>query len=231
MKPLLGIVFGILTLFWLSCTQFRFGQFEKKFWQEHQSIFSTTTDFEIITPDKLTQQLHFYDQHQKALLAFYPEQLNIKQRAQWLLIQNTLKDHSERLHALQKDPAIYNMGGVLKALLAKSSMPLDQRLVKIAAYLPKTRPYYAAAKTNLQTPTPERLALSIDKQLLTLRFMQTELMDSLTNATLGEPQRQDIVQQAAAAQIAVKDYLAFCRSLLFEYHDINKQHDNVILNN
>ena len=144
----------------------------------------------------------------------------------WAAVRATEQDvvrELQRMQALYRDPAAYNLGGILKIALSDTTRTLRQRLERIAGLLPQSAGYYAAAKANLRRPDAERVVLAMQKQLWTLQFLQSELQDSLALVPLNASQRDSIFTQILLAKIAVKDFLAFCRSLQFEAQDENWQ--------
>ena len=127
-----------------------------------------------------------------------------------------MQDKLLKINQLRSDPSLYNLGGVIKTILVRKNTTSEEKWQRLEQQLQEAPWYYTVAKDNLVYPDTAKTRLSIEKQLLTLQFLQTELLDSLSRSKLKEPQRQNILTQHSKAQIAVKDYLAFCRSILFE---------------
>ncbi len=202
-----------------SCNQWRFDSFAIQFWKAHNTVFSITAASGIPDSSQLKQREIFLLKQTEAFYAFDQSTLEPTHQQEWNKIAQELASRKKELEQLRSDPSLYNIGGRAKVILANAKTPLNQRLTQIDAQLAKFKSYYDIAKANLRHPDIEKTQLAIRKQLLTLQFLQTELTDSLNRSTFAEPQQQKIVQHRTQAQIAVKDYIAFCRSIIFEHND------------
>lgn len=209
----------ICLLLCYACTKWQFQQFEKKFQLQYQSLYQQKTDFQIITPEICAARRQFIDTQIKALNAFSPARLSAAQSQAWQGYRQTLDKLFAELTNLQSDPSLYNPVGHWKAVLAQSNSPLDERLHRISRQMQKATAYFSAAKANLRKPIPRQTELAIQKQLLAINFLNTELLDSIALSSLSVADRDTLRLRAYATKIAVKDYLAFCRSLLFEQSD------------
>ncbi|HMO40571.1 MAG TPA: hypothetical protein PKC76_15095 [Saprospiraceae bacterium] len=145
-----------------------------------------------------------------------PTRLSQRYRAERQHFERQLHERLSQIQTWQTDPAHYNLGGALKATLVNPDFSMDIRLLQLEAQLREAPRYYAIAKSNLARPDSARTKLAIDKQLLGLRFIESELADSLQLANLSDAQHAAIATHTYAARLALKDYIAFCRSLLFE---------------
>ncbi|HMN90747.1 MAG TPA: hypothetical protein PKD70_13850 [Saprospiraceae bacterium] len=142
--------------------------------------------------------------------------LNTKNQAAQAKLEAHFHDRILFLQQLKRNPALYNLGGELKATLSNDSVPLVARLERIGRQLALAPTYYANAKDYLTLPDTTRLELAIRKQLYALQWFNMDLQDSLQIAALPPAPRDTLEQRLQQARIAVKDYIAFCRSLLFE---------------
>ena len=75
------------------------------------------------------------------------------------------------------------------------------------------------AKTNLKKPSIKKTLLAIEKNSLGFHFLKNEIMDSLAVAECMQFDQEEFVQEMDASLIAMKDYVAFCNSLKFEYSE------------
>jgi len=121
------------------------------------------------------------------------------------------------------DPSYYNVAGELKWLLASNYAPLPTRLKAISQKLDKTDLYYEAAKSNLQQVSIKSTLLAIDKHIKGFQFLNGELRDSLKSVTITPIEKKELEVNIQKAKYAIKDYLAFCESLKFEYEDKDSQ--------
>jgi len=206
-----------------------FHQFKKEVTRSYQKeirpLSTPPYALNIREPKILEAEQRFYTQH---LMHFQPETLeglSDENKAAWLQLKKQMEYNLMKIKSLQSDAALYNLGGALKSTLSNTNQSSDQKWQRMQQQLTEAPLYYITAKNNLINPDINKTSLAIDKQLFTLKFLQTEFLDSLAQSGLSEPQQQKFVQQAAQAQISVKDYIAFCKSIIFEYHNsalINK---------
>lgn len=130
-----------------------------------------------------------------------------------------LTQYETLLQTLRTDPSYYNLGGYLKTTLAQEKTPLYWRMPVIKAQMLRSGPYYAAARRNLSRPDPGRARIAVQKHLLTMEFLEGELRDSVSAAGLDPFETEEILGQLYQTRLEVKDYLAFCRSIIFEHRD------------
>lgn len=173
----------------------------------------------IIEPEQLRAEQTYYSGFQNKLESIDQQRLTPKNRGIYQTLSQEVSARLAFLDQLRHDPALYNLGGKLKVTLSRPETPLPTRLEMIEAQLREAMHYFAVAKENLQSPKPEKTQLSIEKQLLTLEFLQSELPDSIALAQLDEAKKAALFDQLQHATLAVKDYLAFCKSLQFEHRD------------
>lgn len=200
-----------------------FKRFENDVRQENLIFYDTILNgnytFPIIHPGELNKKQVLLQQYLTRLKKIDLERLNVKNKVLFTRLEQSITKQLRILHTLQTDPSVYNLGGEMKAMLVNDSIPLDGRLLRIGQLLKDADSYYLTAKVNLIQPHPDKTVLAMQKQLRTLNFLNSELLDSLALANLSAPEREELKTRAAQAKLAVKDYLAFCRSLLFEQRD------------
>jgi len=197
---------------------------QRQFEREHQNSIAPLRDSQqlalnILSPKQLQMEKAFYKKHQAQLERIDPRHLTKKNKMAYRLLERDILTRLAFLTQLQRDPALYNLGGKLKAKLAQPEIPLEARLQHIGHLLADADKYFQTAKNNLHMPHPEQTDLSIEKQLLTLVFLQSELSDSIAQADLNPQERTALQSKNNQAIIAVKDYLAYCKSLQFEHRD------------
>lgn len=142
------------------------------------------------------------------------ERLPEPERADYHQFRNELLRLRDQLITQQYDPALYNLGGELMPLLADTLRPVAERNRLLSRYLAQAPAYYDSAKAILRTPDPGRLQLAVRKQRKSLLLLDQEL-----TGFLSPPARDSLEPLIRQARFAVKDYLAFCESLLFERRD------------
>ncbi len=123
---------------------------------------------------------------------------------------------SRLLERLQNDPSIYNLGGLLHQTLHEPAYSNEEKISRVQAILATANAYYAAAKATIRDPEPEKLRLAVRKQRRTLNYLRSELFE---HPAFSSIQHGTLTQERESARIAVKDYLAFCNSLLYDAQD------------
>ena len=169
---------------------------------------------------KLADDLLFCQQYLDSLSLIKKEKLSLES-------QEDLLDHQEQLHGIIKhisnktvfnsDPTFYNVQGPFRYLLQSQHAPLKHRLLIINKKMQSIPSYYRTAKNNLTKPKKEKITQAIDQHLNTFAFFQQTMRDSLFKAQLEKTERKKFIRNLNKAQDAIKDYVAFCNSVLFEF--------------
>lgn len=120
---------------------------------------------------------------------------------------------------LRRDPSQYNLGGSIQNILSDTHKPITYRLDEIFYTLQKAPSYYDSAKDNIYKPIASKCRLAVQKQLLTMDFLNGSLPDSIRHAPLNATFKKELLQQIKVAKLSVKDYLAYCESLWFIHQD------------
>lgn len=197
---------------------------QRQFEREYKDVILPLRDSQqsalsILTPDQWRREQSFYKKYQARLGRIDPRHLTEKNKIAYRYLERDIHSRLTFLKQLQQDPALYNLGGKLKAMLAQPETPLKKRVQHIGRLLADSGQYFQAAKNNLRHPIPKQTELCIEKQLLTLDFLQSEWTDSMNRANLSSQEKATLQAQTDQAVLAVKDYLAFCKSLQFEHRD------------
>lgn len=121
------------------------------------------------------------------------------------------------------DPSFYNVCGQLKRKLSISKYSTCERLEFIHHDLEKIPAYYEVAKNNIKKPSIKKTLLAIEKNSLGFKFLKHELMDSLNSTACTQFEKEKFVKEMDNSLIAIKDYVAFCNSLKFEYGEKNSE--------
>ena len=220
---LLGILVFATFLAWFFVERnpnVEFRRFKKAIAQDYQAQIAPLSKKEYVLnisePPLLEAEHHFYRYYSINFRPNNASGLNEKNKADWQRLKNQMQDKLLEIKQLRSDPSLYNLGGVIKTTLVRKNTTSEEKWQRLERQLQEAPWYYTVAKDNLVHPDTAKTRLAMDKQLLTLQLLQTELLDSLSRSKLKEPQRQSILTHHYKARIAVKDYLAFCRSILFE---------------
>jgi hypothetical protein len=169
------------------------------------------------TPKDLKNKLHQVDrfQDQMALLEPTP-QWPAEKRALYEELNRYLLELDAHFSSFQSDPSIYNLGGRLVQNLSDPRLNSEEKSQRCLQHLEKASLYYRTAQLCIKRPAPERLQLAIQKQLAGLQLMEGALPDSLQQWNLPAERHNQFQKALYIAQLACKDYVAYCNSLLFE---------------
>ncbi len=182
-------------------------------------------NFPVQAPNKnrLQKAADYFQQMSFDLGEFDQDQLNERNKNLLATLKydvqmctNFLKDG-----AYEWDPSFYNVGGILKSKLNNPNTPnLCDRLDYILNDFENIPAYYETAKSNFIKPSIKKTLLAIDKNSLGFHFLKNELMDSLAIAECMQFDKEEFIKEMDRSLIAIKDYVAFCNSLKFEYGEL-----------
>lgn len=180
--------------------------------------FEANSQMSILLPDQLDSLEFQVEQQQLIIDSVRHLRLSESILQELEDLETQLAKERLRIQQARSNPAIYNLGGLLKRVLVNQEYPLWVRLTQIDSCLQYAESYYDSAKQILQQPTPEKLPVAIQKQLLGIQFLLEELPDSIQKAdpiTIDSllPQFQQQIEQG---KIGIKDYLAYCQSLYLD---------------
>lgn len=173
----------------------------------------------VIRPDLLDSALIRNDRYRRRLLLITEKCLSGTQIQERDSLLRALTDHSHNWRQWQTDPARYNLSAEVKRLLSQHQLPINERLLAIDLCLSNAMYYYQAARENLRRPSPDRVQLAAQKQILGLRLLMEELPDSIQQASLATKQRRQLIDNTQNTRLQLKDYIAFCESIGFEHRD------------
>lgn len=210
------------------------GQFEVEFplvfpdYAAAMGIPQATDVLVIPTKKRLEEQLDFCRKYLASFEGF--EQLTDhpeldEQRIEKIEILTGMIQQMTGPHSPFNDPGFYN---VYPALVWRNSQlrPLFDSIKTnlLLKTLNKTPLYFSHAKANLDDPNIPRTTTAIDLQEKTFDFLTTTIAESIRSLpeTSG---RKKLEMAREEAQIAVKDYSAFCKSILVELKKLEQVSD------
>lgn len=223
LSVLLIILLIISILIWRSFdSNVRFQQLKKDYNKNYNVIITKDTVLMgIPAAAQLSALISHFNHYKFELQKIKPEQLKAPNRAAWQQMSQVIVAQIQFLQKLRQDPRLYNIGELYKSTLKNKERTLKSRLQLIENQLQIAAKYYDNAKANLINPDSANLQPAIQQQLQTLHFLQNELLDSLYRAKLSQATHETFLANTHKAKLAVKDYLAFCRSLQFEFQNTN----------
>lgn len=116
------------------------------------------------------------------------------------------------------DPSAFDLTNYYKNIIEQEKDTL-KALKILSTELAKAPEHFESAKQLLITPDPEKSALSVQKQLLFLRFLQIELPELIQGSQLSDSEKEQMGKIVKEAKLAAKDYIGYCESLIFEHLD------------
>jgi hypothetical protein len=146
--------------------------------------------------------------------------LSRRGKDQRLELEATLQQEWRHWEPYRVNPALYNLGGLLKKELVRSAGdPPAVRLERLGAILEQADGYYAAARQNLVVTDVSLYRLAAQKQYLGLEFLQKEWADSLAVFPVSPAERQALREKTRRTTLALKDFMGFCESVYLNYRD------------
>ncbi|MBI2380691.1 MAG: DUF885 domain-containing protein [Gammaproteobacteria bacterium] len=162
------------------------------------------------------EQLRFGADWLKRFAALDETKLDAGAKTDLALIRAQLEAgrwYLETFKSWQWDPSQYNVAEPIALLLNTEYAPLPERLATVSLRLAQVPAYYAAAQGNIQEPTREHTALAIQQSEGTLSVLSEDLLKQAETAGLTLEARQTLGKNLAAAQEAVRGYIAFLKTL------------------
>lgn len=204
-----------------SCTKqdHQFTQFEKTAQNDLQNSQEEYPLHSIAVLKNLKKREQAYLELKKRLNQFEYDKLNQTNQALFKQLHQKIVQAQGKLTPFFEDPSLYNLGGILKEILADSQLNLEEKLQRIEQTLSKSSSYYELAKENLVRPKAEKIELAVQKQILSINFLFSELSDSITHSKIEKEMLQRLEREKTTTKLVLKDYIAYCESLYFEHRD------------
>jgi hypothetical protein len=117
-----------------------------------------------------------------------------------------------------KDPSAFDVTGYFQNQLSNTTDTI-LFLQQMSAELEKVPEHFENAKKIITSPDPDKSALSVQQQILFLRFLQIDLPDIIKSSDLPDKDKSTLLSRIKASKIASKDFIGFCESLIFEHFD------------
>lgn len=166
----------------------------------------------IITKEKIKEDLVFCASQLEALTAFDTLQLSPDHQIAWQNTSVKLEKKIGQIQMYQTHPERYNIYTALQKVASKEEWSLTQRLEMWQKQLALSPLFYQAAKENLETIDVKNAKETWDAHIKTFMFLNENLKKQLTQSDWTSTQKKDFSIALEAAELAVKDYIAFCRS-------------------
>lgn len=171
----------------------------------------------LVYPSKqLQSDLEFLDYAATLVQLTDTSRLNDRQieRYHQLLAQMAAK--RSEIIPYRRNPAFYDLGTPVGQLLRDTTLELDSKLDQIHPLLDSLPAFYASARENLNYFSEDRVALTLDLQQTFFLLLRDALTDSIAISGLSEVEKTSLQQKSEQCRLAITDYMAFCRSKLYE---------------
>lgn len=175
------------------------------------------------TSTRFEEAISYFTKINESLKKIEYSELNVENQSNYDKIDNEIKSSLTYLQdsSYSWNPAFYNVGGILKNKLSTPNLDLCERLTAINADLEKIPVYYETAKSNLKDISIQKTLLAINKNSHGFHFLKNEVLDSLKSSNCEAINDSTFLVKRNKSLIAIKDYVAFCNSLKFEYKEEN----------
>ncbi|MCB0607908.1 MAG: hypothetical protein H6562_08845 [Lewinellaceae bacterium] len=173
----------------------------------------------LISPEELTGAIRAMDSLELVLKGLDQARLSAKARLSYPEVARKWEEKANRFRRLRSDPTLYNLGGELQRVITDPGLSPAGKITYMKKALSNAPDFYRFARLSLSRPEYDRFPLAVQKQLLTLHFLDVELTNGLQELGAGDELVGELGQLASKARIAVKDYIGFCESQTWIYQD------------
>ncbi len=225
MNVKLSFFYLSLFLFFSACTQdhnqlvndlaTNFKQQKQAFFADQMNLVPKLPAFEASKGAQLDQLLR---QYRDDLLKINPERLTAANRVSFAHLQQFITDAHVNYTLEQKylwDPSFYNTHHHFNAIFSDSTLTTSEKLAQFKPLILALPTHYTTAIQNLQHNELSIRRVAAAKEDL-LEVFHT-LKYKIPKLALEQAATDLAIPESAEAIFAVKDYLAFCKSLTFEY--------------
>ncbi len=187
------------------------------------------TDILVIpSREKIKEHLSFCQKYLETFESFQPfehqTELN-EQRIEKIEILNGMMERMTGVRSPFNDPGFYHIYPALAWRISQLNQNPDltnaNLLLKTLSKIPV---YFSHAKANLDDPNISRTIAAIDLQEKTFDFLSTTVASKIDSLPKNDT-RNDLKMAHENAAIAVKDYTAFCKSILIELKKLKQTSD------
>lgn len=224
LRGILIILFIVIVIvIWRSYnSNVRLEQMQYAYHKKKELITSkSTTKINLPTTLQLEALQKHYNNYLIDLKKIDPSKLSLdNQRSRERSIRQVRKE-LQVFERMTQDPSYYDIGLPLRQILDDRTLNNQERFFLIESKLETAKLYYEIAKQHLHSPDFNKIKPAIQIQLKTYHFLQHEMIDALNIANLTPLQQKRFLSKWNAAKLAIKDYLAFCRSIEFEQRAAN----------
>lgn len=130
----------------------------------------------------------------------------------WSRLTRNWQEAASQLRALRHNPLVYSIRPHLEALLQKPITPAE-KIVELRTWLAQAPDYYYRARRNLRKPARLQCIAAVEEGIQTVAHLEGTLRPWLMASKEDSAQARSTWAAFEQAELAVKDYLAWCRSV------------------
>lgn len=203
-------------ILFLSCQQdVKFQSFVESFQPSYQEHFRVPTEpLVIINLEKINKDLAFCEEQLQILKTFDNQKLSPDNQEKWQKIQVKLERKISQIQAFQTEPDSYNIYPAFQKVLHQKNWSLEKKLSIWKEQLLLTPLFYQTAIENLQDVDVKNAKETWDAHIKTFMFLNQELPTLLKQSGWSRLDQYSYSKKINTAEVAVKDYIAFCRSVV-----------------
>ncbi|MEO1518047.1 MAG: hypothetical protein AAFV95_23710 [Bacteroidota bacterium] len=201
-----------------------FEAFQENYRQAHQELYPGRPspdsqhcyNYLLAIPDAAhrQQQRLFCQAYQQQATQFSPKQLQAEGKQQLEMIEKELARIQFELDSVQThamDAGQYHLLPGLQANLQASNLSVEDQLRILQRKMQFVPDYFQAAKDNLRAEA-RGYELALQQQRATYLWLDQELLPLARRSALSPQEQQLFGQHVNWAKLAVKDFLAYCKS-------------------
>ena len=146
------------------------------------------------------------------LAAFDPESLPASQRIDHMLLVNRFESsiwYQREFRDWAWNPANYNVAGTVALLLNTPYAGEDERLRTVVERIAGVPEYYAAARANIDDPTPEHVELAILQSRGALGMFDDGLRERIAGSGLDDGEQAVFNERIDAAREAIEGWIGW----------------------
>ncbi len=127
-------------------------------------------------------------------------------------IKKALEQQIRWVRQLHSAPSLYNLPEKWRALLSNPEFSQREIEAILNKELPQAGPYYLRARRKLIAPARDQCRLAMEQHIPGIAFLDTELLDFVSNAGFSEPEKTRLRKSLLTARLAMKEYIGWCNS-------------------
>lgn len=169
---------------------------------------------EVTLPDAASRaaDLAFAEAGLATLARFDPARLPVAQRIDHGLLKNRFESTRWQLQTFREwawNPARYSVAGPIGLLLNTPYAPEADRLRAVSSRLAAVPAYYAAARGNIDQPTPEHKELALTQSRGALALLGPALRSRVAASALNAAEQGEFIARLDAARGAIEAWQAW----------------------